>query len=79
MHQKSRKVNLEYKKIFETLVRKRPNRKIDEIYLKEICEKFDIEYTQENLEILLQHSDLDKDGSVGEDDIFTIFKRTNLF
>jgi len=45
----------------------------------EICDKFNIEYTPENIEILVRHSDLDKDGSVGEDDMLNIFKKTNLF
>ncbi len=69
----------EHKKIIDLLIKDKNDKKIDEEYLKEICEKFNIEHTAESLHDLIKSSDLDKDGAVGEEDLLTIFKRTNLF
>lgn len=53
-------------------------KKIDHNFLQEICEKFNIEYTKENLTNIINQCDIDKDGFVNEDDLLHVFKKTNL-
>ena len=48
-------------------------------YLSDTDNKYNIENSDNSLENIIRDCDVDKNGSVGEEDLLTIFRRTNLF
>ena len=61
------------------ILQKTGKKDIDQEFLKEICVKYNIDYWNNLLKNIIKDCGIDRNGSVGEEDLLTIFKRTNLF